>query len=256
MARRRKPLVIAAFAAAAAAFTAVGFGATTLIRDQTSSASASSAIPTPPSANQMFVEDDDGTGADSQENILQSTVPGLVRISSSRGAGAGVVLTASGLVLTSAQVAGGTGTVSAKLLPSGHAYTARVLGTDSSHGLTLLQLEGGSGFKPVAIGNSRDFADGAAAISVSTSVSGKAFTLAIGNVITVSTATTIGGHRLAGLMQTTAQLIPGQSAGGPLVNLSGQVIGIDLTGSAHGASITSYAIPINEALAVARQLKR
>jgi hypothetical protein len=53
----------------------------------------------------------------------------------------------------------------------------------------------------------------------------------------------------------TVQLVPGQSAGGPLVNLSGQVIGIDLAGTAHGTSITSYAIPINEALAVARQLR-
>jgi len=55
-------------------------------------------------------------------------------------------------------------------------------------------------------------------------------------------------------MQTTAQLVPGQSAGGPLVNLSGQVIGIDLAGSAHGANVTSYAVPINQALTIARQL--
>jgi S1-C subfamily serine protease len=251
----RRPLVIAAFVAAAVAFTAVGFGATTVIRDQIGTASASSAIPAPPAANQVFVEDDDGTGADSQQNILQSTVPGLVRIASPRGAGSGVVLTPSGLVLTSAQVAGSKGTVSAKVAPSGRSYTARLIETDAVHDLTLLQLEGGRAFRTVAIGNSRDFAVGAAAISVSTSATGRAFTLAIGNVTAISTATTIGGHRLAGLMQTTAQLVPGQSAGGPLVNLSGQVIGIDLAGSAHGTSITSYAIPIDEALAVARQLR-
>ena len=46
----------------------------------------------------------------------------------------------------------------------------------------------------------------------------------------------------------------GQGAGS-LVNLSGQLIGIDLTGSARGTSATSYAIPVNDALAVARQLK-
>jgi len=80
-ARKRKALVIGGFAAAAAAFTAIGFGATSLIRNQINTAAAA-AIPTPPAANQLFVEDDDGTGADSQENILQSTVPGLVRIAS------------------------------------------------------------------------------------------------------------------------------------------------------------------------------
>ena len=114
----RRPLVIAAFAAAAVAFTAEGFGATTVIRHQTGTASASSVTPTPPAANQMFVEGDDGTGADSQENILQSTVPGLGRIASPRGTGAGVALTPSGPVLTSAQVADGKGTVTAKVLPT------------------------------------------------------------------------------------------------------------------------------------------
>ena len=107
-----------------------------------------------------------------------------------------------------------------------------VIETDATHDLTLLQLEGGPVFKPVAIGNSRDFAAGAAAISVSTSATGRAYTLAMGDVTAIGTATTIGGHHLAGLMQTTAQLVPGQSAGGRLVNLSGQVIGIDLAGLA------------------------
>ncbi len=54
---------------------------------------------------------------------------------------------------------------------------------------------------------------------------------------------------------TTVRVVPGQGAGGPLVNLSGQVIGIDLTGSSASASATSYALPINEALTLTRQLK-
>ncbi len=250
-----KRVLAGAFVAAAAVFIAVGFGATLVIRDQLDPASASSAIPSPPAHNQMFVEDDNGTGADSQANILQSTVPGLVRIASARGTGAAVVLTPSGLVLTSAQVAAGRGTVSARVLPSGRAYTARIAGSDSAHDLTLLQLEGGGVFRPVAIGNARDVAAGDAAVAVGTSAGGRAFTPAIGNVASTNAATAIGGHHLAGLLQTTAQVIPGQSAGGPLVNLSGQVIGIDLTGSARGATVTGYAIPVNEALTVARQLK-
>ena len=51
------------------------------------------------------------------------------------------------------------------------------------------------------------------------------------------------------------QVIPGQGTGGPLVNLSGQVIGITLAGSPGGAHGTSFAMPINEALTIARQLK-
>jgi S1-C subfamily serine protease len=251
---KRKTLVIGGLAAAAVAFTAIGFGAASLIRNHVDTADAA-AIPTPPAANQLFVEDDDGTGADSQENILQSTVPGLVHITSARGSGTGVVLTPSGLVLTSAQVAAGHGTIVAKMLPSGHVYPATVVGSDAAHGLTLVQLEGGSTFKPAAMGNSSDFAAGAAATSVSTSSTGKAFTLSIGNVVTMRSSADVGGQTLTGLMQNSAQFISGQSVGGPLVNLSGQVVGIELTGSAHGANVTSYAVPINQALTIARQLK-
>ena len=251
---KRKTLVIGGLAAAAVAFTAIGFGAASLIRNHVDTADAA-AIPTPPAANQTFVEDDDGTGADSQENILQSTVPGLVHITSARGSGTGVVLTPSGLVLTSAQVAAGHGTIVAKMLPSGHVYPATVVGSDTAHGLALVQLEGGSTFKPAAIGNSSDFAAGAAATSVSTSSTGKAFTLSIGNVVTMRSSAAVGGQTLTGLMQNSAQFISGQSVGGPLVNLSGQVVGIELAGSAHGANVTSYAVPINQALTIARQLK-
>lgn len=48
-------------------------------------ADASSVIPGPPRENKVFVEDDDGTGADSQANILTSTAPGLVHILAAPG---------------------------------------------------------------------------------------------------------------------------------------------------------------------------
>lgn len=48
----------------------------------------------------------------------------------------------------------------------------------------------------------------------------------------------------------------GRAPGGRWSDLSGQMIGIDLTGSARGTSATSYAIPVNDALAVASRLKR
>lgn len=254
-AKPRKRVQAGVFTVAVAAFAAVGFGASVVIRDQIAPATAS-AIPSPPAHNQRFVEDVDGTGADAQANILQSTVPGLVHIASTRGSGAGVVLTPSGLVLTSAQIAAARGTVSARVLPSGRACTARVIGSDAAHDLALLQLECGGTFQPVAIGNARDVVAGDEAVAVGTGANGRSFTPATGNVTSVNAAAVIGGRHLAGLLQTTAQFVSGQSAGGPLVNLSGQVIGIDLTGLARGASITGYTVPINEALAVARQLKR
>jgi len=181
-------------------------------------------------------------------------VPGLARITSAHGSGSGVVLTRSGLLLTSSQIVSG-GAITVRVLPSGHAYRAKVAGSDPAHGLALLQIQGGLSFTPVTVGNSADFAVGAAATSVSTNASGKAFTLAVGNVSSTGAATTISGRRITGLMTTSAQVFAGQSAGGPAVNLSGQVAGIDLSGSAHGADVTSYAVPMNQALRVAQQLR-
>ena len=64
---------------------------------------------------------------------------------------------------------------------------------------------------------------------------------------------------LTGLIETSAPLLPGYS-GGPLLNLSGEVIGIDTAASAgrrfRSTAEAGLAIPINQALAIARQLSR
>jgi S1-C subfamily serine protease len=125
--------------------------------------------------------------------------------------------------------------------------------SDPARGLTLLQIQGGSAFRPVAIGNSRDLGAGAAVTSIAARADGRAFTLGVGNVTSDNTVAAVGGRRLTGLMSITARVMPG-GIGGPLVNLSGQVIGLDVAGSARGVNVTGYAIPIKSALAVARQL--
>jgi S1-C subfamily serine protease len=106
------------------------------------------------SEHKVFVEDDDGTGADSQANILSSAAPGLVHIlaAPATSAGIGVVLTPSGVVLTSAQGLQGARRLTVRVVLSGRSYPARLVGTDRSYGLSLLQIAGGPAFRPVAIG--------------------------------------------------------------------------------------------------------
>jgi hypothetical protein len=74
-------------AAATAAVIAVAVFAAT--GGLSSPAGASSTIPSPPRQNQVFVEDDEGTGADNQANILSSAAPGLVHVVSTTGVPAG-----------------------------------------------------------------------------------------------------------------------------------------------------------------------
>ena len=212
------------------------------------------AIPSPPRANKLFVEDEEGTGADSQANILQSTAPGLVHIVSAHGtAGVGIVLTRSGLVLTSAQVVRGAGQVLVREALSARSFGATVTG--SAQGLALLQIRGGSDLKPIAVGNSDRFAVGAAVTAVGSIGLTRTFTLDVGNITSRAAMAAVSGQRLTGLFQSTTRVQPGEETGGPLVNLSGQVIGIDVAGAGSGLHHVGFAVPINEALTVARQIE-
>jgi S1-C subfamily serine protease len=235
--------------AALAAFTAAG--------GLSGPARPSSAIPGPPRENKTFVEDDDGTGADSQANILHSAAPGLVHVLSARGtpAGAGVILTPSGLVLTSNQVLQGARQVTVRVVLSGRSFPARLVGADASHGLGLLQIVGGPAFRPIAVGNSGYLSRGAAVTAVGSSGLTRTLTLNIGNLTGGTGAVADGGQQLTGLLVSTARVMAGEETGGPLVNLSGQAIGINVAGTGSGLHRTGYAVPIDEALAVAKSIQ-
>jgi S1-C subfamily serine protease len=254
--QRRSRLAMAVGAAVAATGLAlVAFAATGGL---SGSAQASSVIPSPPRANKMFVEDDDGTGADNQENIVQSVAPGLVHIVSTSGAvvGVGFVLTPSGLVLTSDRILGGARRVRVRTVLAERRFSATVLGADSAEDLALLQIEGGSrAFTTVAIGNSRDFAIGAAVTAVGSRNITKTIVLDLGNLASMHGTATVGGKRLTGLAESSLQSLPSEGIGGPLVNLSGQVVGITVAGAASGLRYTGLAVPINEALAAARGIQ-
>ena len=81
------------------------------------------------------------------------------------------------------------------------------------------------------------------------------FTLDVGNVTNRVAVAAVSGQRLTGLFQSTTRVQPGEETGGPLVNLSGQVIGIDVAGAGSGLHHVGFAVPINEALTVARQIQ-
>ncbi len=232
----------------------IGVGEAVKILGSSGSASASSVIPSPPRANAKFVEDDNGTGADNQQNILNSIAPGLVHIVSSHGAsvGLGLVLTRSGIVLTSNKILQGAGPVTVRVVLSGRAFTAKVIGSDAAEDLALLQIEGGSGFGTVAIGSSQDFTVGSMVTSVGSRGATKSFTIYIGNVTSLNGTATVGGRRLPGLLQTTSQALAGQEIGGPMVNLSGQVVGVNVAEAGNSLHSIGFAIPINKALAVAK----
>jgi S1-C subfamily serine protease len=267
-ARRGRGVKLVAYLAAGLLALGVGFGLTRLVAPPRAAA-PSSVIPPPAKSGGVFTEDDDDRGQDGESSILQSTLPGLVHImSGGQSVGIGLVLTPSGKVLTTYRPSAGAG-LSARYVRSGATFQATVLGTDPAAGLALLQMDGGGGsFSTLAVGNSDSLtADAAASKQHSYHIPGEVFDTAVGSagtsdgviintgvLIALNQTATVAGKTRTGLLQSRLQTASADVVGGPLVNLNGQVIGITVAGAGTGLTISGYAMPINQALAIARQI--
>jgi S1-C subfamily serine protease len=246
---------------------AVGLGDTVILTAIPKPATCQAWVP----ASCAFIEDDDLTAADNQENILESTGPGMVHVlSGGASVGIGLVLTESGKVLTTYRPSAGAANLAAEYVLSRQVFKAKVIGTDPTAGLALLQLEGGNGrpFSTVTVGNSATIVTNAEASRESSyhvpgqvydsaiGTTGRANTLTIdvGTLATLNTTVTVGSTNRSGLMASVLQSAQTSAIGGPLVNLNGQVIGITVGGWGSGLHIIAYAIPINTALAVATRI--
>ena len=177
-------------------------------------------------------------------------------------AGTGMVLTASGEVLTNNHVIRGATTIRVIEPSSGHSYTATVVGYSVTSDIAVLQLTGASHLHTVSLGNSSTVRLGQRVTAAGNAggANGKPITAA-GKVTALGqsiVASDEGGlsEQLVGLIRTDAALQPGDS-GGPLLNAAGRVIGMDTaasTGFQFQSSTQAFAIPINRALATAKQI--
>jgi len=170
-----------------------------------------------------------------------------------RGQGSGVIIDENGLILTNAHVVERADKVNITLA-DGDELDGNVVGTDSVTDLALVRLEGSSQFSPAPLGNSEALAVGDWAIAVGTPY-GLESTVTLGIVSSLHrNINSLGfSDKRLDLIQTDAAINPGNS-GGPLVNSSGQVIGINtLVRSGPGAGL-GFAIPINLARRVSNQL--
>ena len=255
-------LVVAVLAAAAGAGTAVALNG----NSGGSTGVSSNDVPAPAS---------NGNGS-TNSNLNASAVaakvePGVVDITSTlnyqseTAEGTGMVLNSNGLVLTNNHVINGATSIKATLVTSGKTYTARVLGYDVTDDVALLQLQNASGLKTVSVGNSSQVTLGTPVLAIGNAGGqGGTPTVAPGIINATNRTITAGDQgsgtteTLHGMLQTSAQIQPGDS-GGPLANAAGKVIGMDTAASSSGSESSSsstmgYAVPINTALSIARQI--
>lgn len=175
-------------------------------------------------------------------------------------AGTGIVLSSTGEVLTNNHVINGATSINVTDVGNGRTYPATVVGYDRIHDIAVLQLQGASGLQTASIGDSSTVSvgDEIAALGNAGGLGGipsiaTGTVSALDQAITVSDDITGSTQQLASLIQVTAHLQPGDS-GGPLVNTAGQVIGVDTAGSTGSGSPVGFAIPINDATAIRRQI--
>ena len=177
-------------------------------------------------------------------------------------AGTGMVLTSSGEVLTNNHVIRGATTIKIVVPNTGRTYTARVVGYDVADDVAILQAVGASNMSTVTTSSSK--------VSVGDAVTAIGNAGGTGKLASTTGAVTRlldsvvvnddegGAARLTGMIGVNASVVPGDS-GGPLLNSSGEVIGMDTAGST-GATFRStnatqaYAVPIARALSIATKV--
>ncbi|WP_028814647.1 S1C family serine protease [Streptomyces flavidovirens] len=232
--------------------------------------------------------------------VAQAVSPSIVEINATSASGdstgSGVIITADGEIITNNHVVSGASSVKVGL-SDGKTYTADVVGTDPDKDLALIKLRGASGLKAAMLGNSDDVKVGDEVVAIG-SPEGLTGTVTSGIVSALDRDVTVskdenpgqdqqdqqgqggsgqwpfefGGRQFNGdtgsskttykAIQTDASLNPGNS-GGALINMNGEIIGINsamyapsgASGSTAGSVGLGFAIPIDTVKAGLEQLR-
>ncbi|MEV0491838.1 S1C family serine protease [Streptomyces atratus] len=223
--------------------------------------------------------------------VAQAVSPTIVEIGASSNAGestgSGVIITSDGEIVTNNHVIAGASTIKVTL-STGRTYTAKVVGTDADKDLALIKLDGASGLKTATLGDSSSLKVGDQVVAIG-SPEGLTGTVTSGIVSALNRDVTVakdsdsgqgqgqqggggsdwpfefGGQQFNGdtgnstttykAIQTDASLNPGNS-GGALINMKGEIIGINSAmysaSSSAGSNSSSagsvglgFAIPVN-----------
>ena len=166
-----------------------------------------------------------------------------------KGGGTGFIVTNDGLILTNKHVVSGVNEVTV-ITSDGKDYKGTVVALDPLFDFALVKIEASNltvaelgdsdsleiGQKVIAVGNALGEYDNSVTVGV---ISGRA------RAITASDGSGMTSSRMEGLIQTDTPINPGNS-GGPLVNIQGQVVGINTAIDSQANSI-GFALPINSA---------
>ena len=262
---RRRPgmaVVVATSLLAGALGAGLGAGAVIATDDDSPTGNGSSAS----AADVSTATLPDGSVAKVAAKVLPSVVSIQFTGTAGSGTGSGVVIDDSGLIVTNNHVVeeaanGGSLTVS---FQDGTTTSAEIVGRDPSADLAVIRVDGVDNLVPAKLGNSDDLQVGESVIAIGSPL-GLNGTVTTGIVSALNRPVlpdpNSSDDSVLNAIQTDAAINPGNS-GGALVNLDGELVGINSaiatlgasTGGQSGSIGLGFAIPVNEAKWISNQL--
>lgn len=200
------------------------------------------------------------SGGMSVEDVVTKVSPSVVSITSKRdvrgffggtyeqkSSGTGFIIRSNGLVVTNRHVAADEADYTVTTV-AGKSYSAQVISRDTFNDLAVLKISA-AGLPVVTLGDSSKLRVGQQVIAIGNALGEYQNTVTTGIISAIGRAITAGGstggsEQLDNIIQIDAAINPGNS-GGPLVNMAGEVIGINTAVDIQGQSI-GFAIPIND----------
>ncbi len=177
--------------------------------------------------------------------------PGFDRRTKRNSLGSGVIIDGGrGLILTNAHVVAKSGKVNI-VLNDEREYSAVIVGSDPDSDLAVLRIESDDALPAIEMGDSHDLMIGETVIAIGNPF-GFSNTITTGVVSAVNRSFRSGDRVYYDFIQTDASINPGNS-GGPLLNINGELIGIN-TAIYAGAQGIGFAIPINKAKRIIEDL--
>lgn len=161
--------------------------------------------------------------------------------------GSGFIVESSGLIITNKHVVSDTAAKYRVITADNKSFDVVKIYRDPSNDLAILKIDASS-LPTVELGDSGNLQVGQFAIAIGTALGEFRSTVTTGVVSGIGRSITAGGlgtgsEQLSNIIQTSAAINPGNS-GGPLLNSSGQVIGVNVAVAASGQNI-GFALPIN-----------
>ena len=204
--------------------------------------------------------------ASSTSEIVKKTANSVVEIATegvttgtfarqyvTRGAGSGVIITEDGYIVTNHHVIEDANKITVTLRDGDTTYDAELIGSDADNDIALLKIDA-SGLTAATFGNSSDLVVGDYVVAIGNPLGTLGGTVTDGIISALAREVTIEDKNLT-LLQTNAQISPGNSGGG-LFNANGELIGIvNAKDSATEVEGIAFAIPINNVVGIIKDLK-